>query len=170
MYDPKGGNKPAYEPQYPKPPVEEPPQENPPEYPTAQQPPQENPPGYPYGQKPPGQQPPGQQPPGQQPPVQQPPTQKPPGNGTTCDPPTGTCTCPDFPLETGGANEPFRRLLQRLEDILEPLSEKPDDATKKLADDLKDADKEYQGVVALVNKYKDFFEKLDCKMAEAINW
>lgn len=164
MYDPKGGNKPAYEPQY-KNPVEEPPKENPP--------------GDPYGQKPPTDQPPyGQQPPPDKPPYEEPPPdeqppygQKPPGNGKTCDPPTGKCECPDWKLEDGPANEPFRRLLQRLEDILEDLAEtKPTDATKKFADDLKDAEKEYQGVVALVNKYKEFYDKLDCKMAEVTNW
>ena len=165
MYDPKGGNKPAYEPPYQKPPVEEPPQENPPEYPSGEKPPTEKPP---YGQQPPPEQPPYEQKPptGEEPPY----GKKPPGNGKTCDPPTGNCKCPDWELENGPANEPFRRLLQRLEDILEGLAEKPTDATKKFADDLKDADKEYQGVVALVNKYKEFYDKLDCKMAEAINW
>lgn len=165
MYDPKGGKNPAYDPQYQKPPVEEPPQESPPETPYGQKPPTENPP---YGQQPP----PTEQPPyGEKPPDKQPPYgHKPPGNGKTCDPPTGNCKCPDYPLEDGPANEPFRRLLQRLEDILEELAEKPTDATKKFADDLKDAEKEYTGVVALVNKYKEFYDKLDCKMAEAINW
>lgn len=165
MYDPKGGNKPAYDPQYQKPPVEEPPKDNPPGDPYGQKPPTDKPP---YGQQPPPDKPPYEEPP----PDKQPPYgQKPPGNGKTCDPPTGNCKCPDWKLEDGPANEPFRRLLQRLEDILEELAEtKPTDATKKFADDLKDAEKEYQGVVALVNKYKEFYEKLDCKMAEAINW
>ncbi|HLM25168.1 MAG TPA: hypothetical protein VK274_08935, partial [Pyrinomonadaceae bacterium] len=208
MYDPKGGKKPAYEPQYQKP---EPPQEKPPEKPYGQKPPTDKPPygqqpppdtQPPYGEKPPpgqppyGEQPPPEQPPygeqpptdeqppyGEQPPPEQPPYgeqpptdeqppygEKPPGNGKTCDPPTGNCKCPDWKLENGPANEPFRRLLQRLEDILEEQAEKPTDATKKFADDLKDAEKEYQGVVALVNKYKEFYDKLDCKMAEAINW
>lgn len=132
MYDPKGGDKPAYDPQYPKPPVEEPPQENPTDYPTDQQPP---------------------------------------GNGQTCEPPTGDCTCPPWEIKDCPAeNVPFRRLLQKLEDVLEELSEKPTDATKKFGDDLKDADKEYQGITALVAKYKDFYDKLPCKMAEANNW
>ena len=173
MYDPKGGNKPAYEPQYQKPPVEEPPQK--PEYPSGEKPPTEKPP---YGQQPPPEKPPYEQkPPTEKPPYEQkPPTEKPPygekppGNGKTCEPPTGNCKCPDWELENGAANEPFRRLLQRLEDILEEHAEKPTDASKKFADDLKDADKEYQGVVALVNKYKEFYDKLECKMAEAINW
>jgi len=132
MYDPKGGDKPAYDPQYPKPPVEEPPQENPTDYPTDQQPP---------------------------------------GNGQTCDPPTGDCTCPDWEIPNCPTPDvPFRRLLQKLEDVLEELSEKPTDATKKFADDLKDADKEYTGITALVAKYKDFYDKLPCRMAEVANW
>lgn len=132
MYDPKGGDKPAYDPQYQKPPVENPPQKNPPEYPGKQ----------------------------------------PPGNGNTCEPPTGNCKCPDWPIDNCPVEtEPFRRLLQRLEDVLEQLAEKkPTDATKKFADDLKDADKEYQGVVALVTKFKEFYDKLDCKIAEANGW
>lgn len=128
MYDPKGGDKPAYDPQYPKPPVEEPPQENPTDYPTDEQPP---------------------------------------GNGQTCEPPTGDCTCPPWEIkDCPTENVPFRRLLQKLEDVLEELSEKPTDATKKFADDLKDADKEYTGVTALVAKYKEFYDKLPCRMAE----
>jgi hypothetical protein len=35
---------------------------------------------------------------------------------------------------------------------------------------LKDADKEYTGVTALVAKYKEFYDKLPCRMAEANNW
>ena len=136
MYEPKGGDKPAYNPpaeppQYGKPPTE---------------PPQE-PPKYQPGEEP-----------------EEP--EKPP-----CDEPTGSCSCTEWEIPGGpGENEPFRRLLLRLDAILEELSEKPTDATKKFAEDLKDADKEYQGVVAIVTKYKEFFDKLDCRFAEIRTW
>jgi hypothetical protein len=150
MYDPKGGDKPAY------PPAEPPYQ--PPAEPPYQKPPAQEPP---YQQKPPDEQPP-EYPPGQTPPEE--PPEKPP-----CDPPKGKCDCPDWEVDKC-EGEPFRRLLKKLEVILEELAEKPTDATKKFADDLKDADKEYQGLVAVVTKYKEFYDKLDCKLSEARTW
>ena len=142
MYEPKGGNKPAY-----NPPAEPPQYEKPPtEPPTYQKPPVEEPPKY-------------------QPEEPEEP-EKPP-----CEEPTGPCDCTKWDIPGGpGDDEPFRRLLLRLEAVLEELSEKPTDATKKFVDDLKDADKEYQGVVAIVTKYKEFFDKLDCRFAEIRTW
>lgn len=143
MYDPKGGDKPAYEP------------------PAEMKPPYD---------KPPAEQPTYQKPPTEQPPYEKPPEEKPPEK-PPCEEPTGDCKCTEWEIPNRPPGDlPFRRLLLKLETILEELSEKPTDATKKFADDLKDADKEYQGIVALVTKYKDFHDKLDCKLAEAKSW
>lgn len=79
----------------------------------------------------------------------------------------GSCKCEDLPVPNlPDGTKPFRRLLNFLEESLEEISE-PTEATKKFADDLKDADKEYQGIGAIVDKYKQFYEKVDCKLAEA---
>jgi hypothetical protein len=157
MQNPKGGDQPAYHPpagnpQYGNPPAEQPP--------TYQKPPTDPPP---Y-ETPPTDPPPYEEPP-ETPPVDQPP------NGNTCEPPTGDCKCKEWPIDNCPSDaEPCRRLLEKLETILEGFAQTPTDATKSFADDLKDADKEYQGVNAAVKKYKEFYDKLDCKLAEAANW
>lgn len=156
MHDPKGGDKPAYEPPagtkpYDKPQAEQPPYQKPPtEEPPYQKPPEEKPPDYPTDKTPPEDKPP----------------EKPP-----CEEPPGDCECPEWEIPNCPTGDvPFRRLLKKLETLLEELSEKPTEATKKFAEDLKDADKEYQGIVGVVNKYKEFYDKLDCRLAEARTW
>ena len=84
---------------------------------------------------------------------------------------TGKCRC--YPLPTDqlpDEESSIRRLLKALEKELETFADKPTEATKKFGDDLKDADKEYQGIDAIVSKYPDFYDKLECKLAEAKTW
>jgi len=82
----------------------------------------------------------------------------------------GKCKCKPWEIDVPNPNEPFRRLLLALEKALQDLSTEPSEATKKFADDLKDAEKENQGIAAIVTKYKEFYEKLDCKLADAKRW
>lgn len=86
---------------------------------------------------------------------------------------TGKCECKDFqpnpphPVDT----ESIRRLLKALEEELEDTqANRPTEATKKFGDDLKDADKEYQGIAEIVSKYEKFYDQLECKLAEARGW
>jgi hypothetical protein len=81
--------------------------------------------------------------------------------------PTGKCSCAEWKVETPGADQPIRRLLFALKEAVRDL---PPDVVKKFEDELKDAEKEAQGVLAIVNKYKEFYDKLDCKLAEAKTW
>lgn len=79
------------------------------------------------------------------------------------------CTCPEVepnkPLP--GENDSIRRLLKALEEEIEFFSNPPTDATKKFTDDLKELDKEYQGLAGIVRKYEEAHEKLVCPLAEA---
>lgn len=87
---------------------------------------------------------------------------------------TGRCSCSELPTVKEGqpnptdlANLPIRRVLKQLDEMLDTY-EIPTDATKKLADDLKEVDKEYQGFGDVAAKYQKFHaEKLDCLLAEA---
>jgi regulator of replication initiation timing len=86
----------------------------------------------------------------------------------TTDPDRGKCSCPDFPVDTlPDCDQPLRRLINALEEILNSYADTPSDATKKFADDLKDCDKEYQGLADVVKKYKETYDKLDCDLSEA---
>ena len=86
--------------------------------------------------------------------------------------PSGPCKCeelqdPSLPDD----KQPFRRLLDALTKKLTELAKEPTEATNKFPDDLKDAEKEYQGIEAIVAKYKEFYDKqLDCKLADAKRW
>ena len=68
------------------------------------------------------------------------------------------------------ATKPFRELLDALTDQVKALTP-PNDASTKFPDELKDVEKEYQGIDAIVAKYKDFYDKqLDCKLADVKRW
>lgn len=83
---------------------------------------------------------------------------------------TGACVCQEFapPNPLPGEGESVRRLIKALEEELE--WHEPTDATKKFADELKDADKEYRGVADVVSKYEEFYDKLDGLLATARGW
>ncbi|HEX8921933.1 MAG TPA: hypothetical protein VF766_10675 [Pyrinomonadaceae bacterium] len=87
---------------------------------------------------------------------------------------TGECTCKpfDMPQEPSGSIKSIRRLIKALEDELENIqAARPTDATKKFGDDLKDADKEYQGIADIVTKYETFYnQKLDDELEKAKLW
>lgn len=84
---------------------------------------------------------------------------------------TDVCKLPDPNPTLPGNDKPIRRLLIVLEEELEKTEAKnPTDATKKFADDLKDADKQYQGIADIVSKYEKFYDQLDCKLAEVRTW
>lgn len=77
--------------------------------------------------------------------------------------------CEKFNPPAGtGTNESIRKLLRELEGELAGME--PTEATKKFGDDLKDADKEYQSLGAVIAKYKEFYNKLDLRLAEARSW
>src|SRR5262245_46531508 len=84
----------------------------------------------------------------------------------------GKCDCKDFPLPDyfPDENQTIRRVIKALEEELEKYSDKPTDATKKFGDDLKDAEKEYLGIDAIVSSYEKFYDKLDCLLADARRW
>jgi len=78
------------------------------------------------------------------------------------------CECiPYKPKNDPGKDQPIRRLIKALEEELASYSQTPTEATKKFADDLKDCDKEYQGLADIVKKYEEAYEKLDCMLTEA---
>src|SRR5436189_5314542 len=80
----------------------------------------------------------------------------------------GKCECPPYkPKKDPGKDQPIRRLIKALEEEVESYSDTPTEATKKFADDLKDCDKEYQGLAEIVKKYEEAYEKLDCSLTEA---
>jgi hypothetical protein len=84
---------------------------------------------------------------------------------------TGRYRC--YPWQTDhlpGNDKPIRRLLKALEQELEEYADKPTDATKKFGDDLKEFDKEYQGIADVAGKYETFYAKLECRLAEAHTW
>jgi hypothetical protein len=81
--------------------------------------------------------------------------------------PTGNCKCDKWPVEVPNGDLPLRRLILALKEAVKDL---PPEATKKFEDELKDAEKESQGILAVVNKYKEFYDKLDCRLAEAKTW
>jgi hypothetical protein len=84
---------------------------------------------------------------------------------------TGKCKCDEWkPKDLPGQDQSFRRLLTFFEESPDAFPGKPTDASTKFADDLKDADKESQGIGAAEKKYKEFYDKLDCKLAEAKSW
>ena len=86
--------------------------------------------------------------------------------------PSGPCNCKELdrrgiPEET----QPFRELLDALSARVKDLAKEPTEATNKFPDELKDVEKEYQGIDAIVAKYKDFYDKqLDCKLADVKRW
>ena len=86
--------------------------------------------------------------------------------------PTGPCKCDD--LNTEGippATQPFRELLDTLSERVKALATEPTEASTKFPDELKDIEKEYQGIDAIVAKYKEFYDKqLDCKLADVRRW
>jgi len=81
--------------------------------------------------------------------------------------PTGTCTCEKWTVEVPDEDQPLRRLLLALREAVQEL---PPEAVKKFEDELKDAEKESQGILPAVNKYREFYDKLDCRLAEARTW
>jgi hypothetical protein len=81
--------------------------------------------------------------------------------------PSGKCKCDLWPIEVPNADQPFKRLVEALKASLQGL---PAEAIKKFEDELKDAEKESQGLPAVIGKYKEFYDKLDCKLAEAKTW
>jgi hypothetical protein len=84
------------------------------------------------------------------------------------DPTDGKCECKDIKIDPAppDENQPFRRFVAFFEDHLDTLPQDPPEPIKKFRDDLKEAEKEYQGIAAIVTKYKLFYDKLDCKLAE----
>jgi hypothetical protein len=83
----------------------------------------------------------------------------------------GECNCKPFDPPKENKGDSIRRLLTTLEEKLEEIEiKRPTDATKKFGDDLKDANKEYQGIGDIVSKYEKFYDQLGCRLAEAKNW
>lgn len=82
----------------------------------------------------------------------------------------GTCRCHEIdPVEPfPGEGESIRRLIKAIEAELEEYE--PTEATKKLSDELKDADKEYRGITDIATKYEEFYDKLDGMLAAARSW
>ena len=96
---------------------------------------------------------------------------KPPVEG---EKPQGACECREFTdhppgIKIPGADASIRRLIKAFEDELDFYADTPTDATKKFADDLKDADKDYQSIADIVSKYEETYDKLDCMVKEAEN-
>ena len=81
--------------------------------------------------------------------------------------------CEDIPprgAEIPTATQPFRELLDALTNEVKKLTP-PNEASTKFPDELKDIEKEYQGIDAIVAKYKEFYDKqLDCKLADVKRW
>lgn len=90
-----------------------------------------------------------------------------PGDDKPGGDPIGKCKCEKWPLEVPNEDQPFRRFLLALKEAIQGLSA---EAIKKFEDELKDAEKESQGIPAVVAKYKEFYDKLDCRLAEAKGW
>ncbi|HKG62335.1 MAG TPA: hypothetical protein VKB05_21420 [Pyrinomonadaceae bacterium] len=86
--------------------------------------------------------------------------------------PTGPCKCDDLNMEgIPDAKQPFRELLDALSEKVKTLATEPTEASTKFPDELKDIEKEYQGIDAIVAKYKEFYDKqLDCKLADVKRW
>jgi hypothetical protein len=91
-----------------------------------------------------------------------------PGDDKPGGDPTGNCKCINWPVKETPPEQPFRRFLL---DVKEAIQGLPPDAIEKFETELKDAEKESQGIAGIVSKYKEFYDKqLDCKLAEAKNW
>jgi hypothetical protein len=86
--------------------------------------------------------------------------------------PSGPCKCKALDVsKLPNDKQPFRRLLEALSQKLKELAKEPTEATNKFTGDLKDAEKEYQGIEPIVAKYKEFYDKqLDCKLSDARRW
>jgi hypothetical protein len=86
--------------------------------------------------------------------------------------PKGPCVCKELDMkDIPDATKPFRELLDTLSDRVKELAKDPSEATTKFPDELKDAEKEYQGIDAIVAKYKEFYDKqLDCRLADVKRW
>lgn len=84
----------------------------------------------------------------------------------------GKCDCKPFEADPRmpGKNESIRRLLKALETELDKYAKNPTEATKKFDEELKEADKEYQGIAAIVSKYEEYYTKLKCKLPELGRW
>lgn len=90
---------------------------------------------------------------------------------------TGECDCRPFPDGHLRETASIRRLIKKLEaELLEgpppdkgqpPRKYEPTEATKKFGEELKDFDKEYQGLAGIVSSYEKFFDNLDCLLAKA---
>jgi len=87
------------------------------------------------------------------------------------DKPTGKCHCDDLSMDgIPDATQPFRELLDALSERVKALAP-PTEASTKFPDELKDIEKEYQGIDAIVAKYKEFYDKqLDCRLADVKRW
>ena len=87
--------------------------------------------------------------------------------------PTGTCKCDKWEPREPEGGQPIRRLLLALKVAVKEAVDKgelPLDAIKKFDDELKDPDKEAQGILAVYNAYKKFYEQVDCQLAKAKAW
>ena len=86
--------------------------------------------------------------------------------------PNGKCDCK--PLDESKLpdnKQPFRELLDALNERVKELAKEPTEASTKFPDELKDIEKEYQGIEAIVAKYKEFYDKqLDCRLADVKRW
>ena len=90
-------------------------------------------------------------------------------NGT----PTGNCKCDEWEVSAPNGEQPIRRLLLDLKKAVKEAVDKgklPTDAIKKFDDELKDPEKEAQGILAVYNSYKKFYEQVDCQLAKAKSW
>ena len=78
---------------------------------------------------------------------------------------SGNCTCkrkdpPDPFCPHPGEGESIRRLIKTLEEELETYTQ--NEAVTSFRTELKDADKEYQGIDTVVGAYRKFYDKLEC--------
>ena len=77
------------------------------------------------------------------------------------EPPKDPITCKDkYPRP--GEDESIRRLIKVLEEELETEPYAENEAVTSFRTDLKEADKEYQGIDAVVSSYRKFYDKLEC--------
>lgn len=83
-----------------------------------------------------------------------------------------TSNCPDAPLSENlkkivDEGQPLRRLINALIEEVEQDAEAPPEATKKCLEDLKEVEKEYQGLAEIVKKYDESYLKLDAQEEES---
>lgn len=78
--------------------------------------------------------------------------------------------CPDVPRSPAveaALKGSLRRLLSALTEELERLADAAPDAAKKFSEELKEGEKEYQGIPATLKKYEDLYPTLDAQLTEA---